>query len=448
MVSLASHMRITALDRRLGALAVPALGALVSEPIFVLTDTAMVGHLGATALGGMSVGSTIIQTVIGLCIFLSYTTTPVVSRRLGAGDEPGAVRGGIEGMWLGLGLGVVLLVAGLPLARPVTALFAGDGAVADQGYRYLSICLWGLPGMLMALAAVGLFRGLQDTKTPLVVAAVGSGVNIVLNWVFIFPLDMGITGSGLGTAITQNLMALAYVVIAVRAAKAHHVSLSIGLGEPGQALISSALMFLRSLTLRIVMLVVVGAAARLGTYELAALQVTMSLYSLLVNTLDALAIASQTIIAHDLGAGDSLGVRRQLKRIVGWGIIVGVVLTIAVLALSGVAGQVFTSDPAVRALLPISFIMLALFLPMCGVLFVLDGVLIGSGDVYYLAFAGLIPLVTFVGAVAGVLAVRPSGSAAMVWLWLAYFGAFMIARLIVLIHRARGNAWLVVGHDR
>ena len=173
------------MDRRLGSLAIPALGALIAEPLFVLTDTAMVGHLGETVLAGMSIGSTVMQTVIGLCIFLSYTTTPMVARRLGANDKPGAIRAGIDGIWLGLGLGVILLLVGLPLTGTITSAFTPDPAVARQAYHYIAICLWGLPGMLTVLAATGLLRGLQDTRTPLAVAAGGAVVNVILNWLFI-----------------------------------------------------------------------------------------------------------------------------------------------------------------------------------------------------------------------------------------------------------------------
>ncbi|WIY84151.1 MATE family efflux transporter [Propionimicrobium sp. PCR01-08-3] len=436
------------MDRRMGALAIPALGALIAEPVFVLTDTAMVGHLGATVLGGMSVGSTVMQTVIGLCIFLSYVTTPLVARRLGAGDKPGAIRAGIEGMWTGLGLGVLLLVIGLPVAAPLTTAFTPDAAVAEQAFRYIAICVWGLPGMLLVLAATGLLRGLQDTRTPLLVATAGAVVNVALNWLFIYPAGMGIAGSALGTAITQTLMAAAYIRVAVRAAHEHRVSLSPGVGNRWQALAASSLMLLRTLTLRIVLVVLVWAAARLGTLELAALQVTMSLYNLLVNAMDALAIAAQAMIGHDLGAGDSLGVRRQLNRIVGWGAVVGLVLAVLVAAISPVVGAAFTSDEAVRGLLPASFIMMACFLPMCGVLFVLDGVLIGAGDIRYLAIAGLWPMLSFCALIALVLWIQPTAAMAMIWLWISYFGAFMCVRLLVLVLRARTNSWLVTGHDR
>ncbi len=436
------------MDRRLGALAIPALGALIAEPLFVLTDTAMVGHLGQTVLAGMSIGSTIMQTIVGLCIFLSYTTTPLVARRLGAGDKPGAIRAGIDGIWLGLGLGVLLVLIGLPFVRALTTAFTPDPNVAQQAYRYTAISIWGLPGMLTVLAAAGLLRGLQDTRTPLAVAGGGALVNVLANWVFIYPLGMGIAGSALGTAISQTLMAAVYVVVAMQAAREYRVPMTPGVGDPRQAFFASSLMLLRTITLRTVLIVLVWAAARLGTAELAALQITMSVFMLLVNTMDALAIAAQAMIGHDLGAGDSVGVRRQLNRTVGWGIVIGVVLGLLIAILAPLIGPLFTPDASVRALLPVGFWMTAAFLPLCGVLFVLDGVLIGAGDIRYLALAGLWPLASFAVVIAAMLQTRPSGIAGMVWLWISYFGAFMSIRLLVLVRRVRKDSWIVTGYSK
>lgn len=442
------RLRLTSMDRRLFTLAIPALGALVAEPLFVLTDTAMVGHLGEIVLAGMSIGSTVMQTIVGLCVFLAYTTTPMVARRLGADDRPGAIRAGIDGLWLGGGLGVVLLLVGLPLAGPIARGFAPDPFVAEQAYNYIVLSLWGLPGMLLVVAGTGLLRGLQDTRTPLLVALGGAIMNALLNWVLIYPANLGISGSALGTAIAQTLMALVYIAVAARAAASAGVSMGPGIGDPRESLVGSTLMLVRTITLRASLVLFVWAAAQLGVTELAALQITLSLYMLLVNALDALAIAAQAMIGHDLGAGDAAGVRASLRRMNGWGVVVGAVVGILIIALSPVLGGIFTSDTAVLEVLPAGFITIAAFLPLCGIAFVLDGVLIGAGDVRYLAFVGILPLITWVVAVAIVLGMHPAGPSAMVALWLGYFIGFMVLRGLTLLLRARTDAWLVVGHGR
>ena len=175
-------------DRDILRLAVPALGALVAEPLFLLADTAMIGHLGAAPLAGLGLASAVLQTIIGLMIFLAYATTPSVARRLGAGDERGAVASGVDGLWLALALGTVLGVIGWLASPWLVGAFGASAEVAAQATTYLTISMAGLPAMLVVFAATGLLRGLQDTRTPLWVAGVGFTANIALNALFIYGL--------------------------------------------------------------------------------------------------------------------------------------------------------------------------------------------------------------------------------------------------------------------
>ena len=207
------------LDRQILSLAAPALGSLVAEPLFVLIDSAMVGHLGATSLAGLSLASTVLTTVVGLFVFLAYATTATTARLFGAGDRRGGLRAGIDGAWLAalLGLGAaVLLEAGAP--RVVAAMGAG-GDVAGAASAYLRASAPGIPGMLVVYAATGTLRGLLDTRTPFVVASAGAVLNVGLNAVLLYGVGMGIAGSGLGTAITQGIMAVALMTPVVRAAR-------------------------------------------------------------------------------------------------------------------------------------------------------------------------------------------------------------------------------------
>ena len=431
--------------RRILSLAVPALGALVAQPLFVLTDTAMVGHLGGEVLAGLSIGSTIITTAVGLSIFLAYVTTPLVARRLGAGDRAGAVRAGIDGMWLGLGLGVALLLVGLAAAFPLVGAFTSSPEAAAAARAYLTVSLWGLPGMLVVIAATGLLRGLQNTRVPLVVAVTGAVVNAALNFVFIYPLGLGVAGSALGTAVTETLMAAAFVAIAVRAAREAGVSLRPGIGDPRQALSASAFMLLRTATLRASMLLLVWTGGRLGVSELAALQITLAVFNLLAFALDALAIAAQAMIGHDLGAGERESVRSLTWLLVRWGLVLGLVLGGLVAAVSPVLGRLFASDAGVLSVAPAGLAAMAAFVPLYAVVFVLDGVLIGAGDARYLAWAGFAPLVVFAALAWWLVAAGASGAWALAWLWIAYGGGSMAVRAATLVLRARGTRWLEVG---
>ncbi|MDQ0894215.1 MATE family efflux transporter [Agromyces ramosus] len=435
-------------DRDILRLAVPALGALIAEPLFLLADTAMVGHLGATPLAGLGLASAVLQTIIGLMVFLAYATTPAVARRVGLGDERGAVASGIDGLWLALGLGTVLAVAGWWAAPMLVGAFGASAAVTAEASVYLSISMAGLPAMLVVFAATGLLRGLQDTRTPLWVAGIGFAVNIALNYVFIYVAGWGIAGSAVGTVIAQWGMVLVYlVVIARHAARVgaspwpHHAGVLRGATSGGW-------LFLRTVSLRLALLLATWAATSLGSDELAAFQVAMTIYFTIGFALDALAIAAQALVGRGLGAGDLAAVRAVLRRCLQWGVGSGAVVGAVLIASAWVLPGLFTSSAEVAALLPPTLVVLGLSAPLGGLVFVLDGVLIGAGDARYLAWTGLVNLAAFVPLALGVVAVAPAGAAGPAWLMAAFAIGYLAARAVTLALRARGSAWMVVGAGR
>ncbi len=437
---------INTIDRDILRLALPALGALVAEPLFLLTDTALVGHLGEVPLAGLSIGSAILQTAIGLLIFLAYATTPAVARRLGAGDRPGAIRAGIDGLWLALGIGVVIVAVGLPTSTWVVGLFGAGPDVAGAADTYLSLSLWGMPGMLIVIAANGLLRGMQDTRTPLIVAIGGFAANAALNAVFIYGFGLGIAGSAVGTAAAQWAMAAVYVVVAVRAARATGVSMRPGLAGVGNAAGSGGWLLLRTASLRAAMLATVFVATDLGVTELATLQIALTVFSLLAFILDALAIAGQAMIGHGLGADDVPRVAAVTRRLVAHGLLSGLALGVAVAIVAPFAGPVFSGEEAVHRMLTITLLVMAAGIPLAGFVFVLDGVLIGAGDARYLALTGLVNLLVYLPLLWLVEALRPEPG--MVWLWLSFGLGYIGARAITLGLRARGDRWLVTGSIR
>ncbi|MCU1529983.1 MAG: family efflux transporter [Frondihabitans sp.] len=431
------------LDREIARLAVPALGALIAEPLFLLTDTALVGHLGAAPLAGLGIASVILQTALGLLIFLAYATTPAVARMLGAGDRQGALRAGIDGLWFALLVGVVLLVTGLVTARPLVHAFDTSPAAASAAITYLTISVFGLPAMLLVIAATGLLRGLQDTRTPLVVATVGFATNAGLNALFIYGFGWGIAGSAAGTVVAQWGMAAVYVVIAVRAARQAGAALRPGLAGVGRTASSGAWLLIRNACLRGAMLATVSAAATLGVTGLAGVQIALTLFSTLAFALDALAIAGQAMVGHALGAGDATRVRDVTRRLLIWGVLGGAALGILLAAASGVIAPVFTSDPGVRALVQPLLLTMALGIPVASFVFVLDGVLLGAGDARYLALTGLINVAVYLPLLA--LSLTAHGRGAAVALWFAFGLGYIGARAVTLGLRAFGSRWIVTG---
>lgn len=440
------------LDKRIFALAIPALGALVAEPLFLLTDTAMVGHLGADALAALGLASTIAATVVGLLIFLAYATTPLVARRLGSGDTPGAISAGIDGLWLAAGLGVVLGILGYLTTPAVVGLFPASDAVAAGAASYLLVSWWGLPGMLLVIAATGMLRGLQDTKTPLYIAVGGFGANALLNALLIYGFNLGLVGSAWGTVTAQWAMAAVFLVLVAKKASTVHVSLRPGLTGLTQAAKSGSWLLVRTLSLRIALVATVVVATSLGTSELAAWHIIFTLFSLLALALDALAIAGQALIGHDLGAGNRAAVRATTQRLIRWGFLSGGVLAAITGVLSPLLPLVMTSETSIREALWPVLVLLGLTLPLSAFVFVLDGVLIGAGDGRYLALTGVLNLAMFAPFLwLASLVSTPGGEINLLGLMMlevAFGIGYIGARALTLGLRYRGEAWLIIGEKR
>lgn len=431
---------LTQQDRQILGLAVPAFAALVCEPLFLLADAAVVGHLGTPQLGGLGIAGAVVSTMVGLFVFLAYGTTAAVARQLGAGDLRSALAQGIDGLWLALGLGVLVALVGATTAGAVVGLFDASPAVAAFAETYLRIAVLGAPALLVMLAATGTLRGLQDTRTPLLVAIVANLANIGLNVFLVYGVGWGIAGSAWGSVLAQTGAAAALVAVVVRGARRRGASMSADLGGIRASAHAGVALLVRTLTLRAALLLATYVAAAQGAVSIAAHQVAFTVWTFLAFALDAIAIAGQALTGRYLGAADAAGAKAVTRRMIGWGIGSGLLFAGGLALTSPLLAPLFTADPQVRRLLITVLLVAALFQPVAGVVFVLDGVLIGAGDGRYLAWAGVATLVAFVPLAYLVLV----SDAGLVWLWWA-FGCFMVARLITLVARQRSSAWLVVG---
>ncbi|MFF3502136.1 MATE family efflux transporter [Streptomyces sp. NPDC003247] len=430
-------------DREIVALAVPAFGALVAEPLFVMADSAIVGHLGTAQLAGLGVASALLTTAVSIFVFLAYATTAGVARRVGADDLPAAIRQGMDGIWLALLLGAAVIAAVLPTAPALVELFGASDTAAPYATIYLRISALGIPAMLVVLAATGVLRGLQDTRTPLYVAIAGFVANAALNVGLVYGAGLGIAGSAWGTVIAQCGMAAAYLTVVIRGARRHGASLrpdAAGIRASAQAGVP---LLVRTLSLRAVLMIATAVAARLGDADIAAHQIIISLWSLLAFALDAIAIAGQAIIGRCLGAGDAQGARAACRRMVQWGIAVGVVLGLLVIVSRPLFLPLFTGDQIVKDAAFPALLVVALSQPICGIVFVLDGVLMGAGDGPYLAWAMVLTLAVF----APVALLIPVLGGGLTALWAA-MTLMMAVRMLTLWLRARSGRWVVVGATR
>ncbi len=434
-------------DREILRLAFPAFLTLAAEPLFLLADAAIVGHLGTTPLAGLGIAAAVLQTAVGLCIFLAYGTTASVARHLGAGDTRGALAQGVDGIWLAVLIGAVTTTLGVVFTDQLVGLFGAGEAVSDQATAYLRVALLGTTPLLVMLATTGVLRGLQDTRTPLVVAVGGNVLNVVLNVALVYGAGLGIAGSAWGSVLAQVASALVLAAVVVRAARREGAPLRPDRPGIRAAARAGVPLVVRTLTLRAALLVTTyavtmsavddtGQAVDLATHQLA-----FTLWTFLAFVLDSIAIAAQALTGRSLGAGDVAGTRELTDTMVRWGLWAGVVTGLALAAASPLLGPLFTPDEAVHDRLVAVLLVAAIGQPVAGVVFVLDGVLIGAGDGRYLAWGGVVTLVAY--APLALLAVAVGGG--LLAVWIAFAGVFMGARLVVLVRRARGTAWLVTG---
>jgi putative MATE family efflux protein len=432
-------------SREILLLAVPAFGALVAEPLFLLADSAIVGHLGVAQLAGVGLASAVLQTAVGLMVFLAYSTTPAVARAIGEGQLGKALAAGRDGVWLALLLGVLLAVAGSVAAEPIIGLLGAEGSVRSFATDYFRWSMPGLVAMLLIFAGTGVLRGLQDTRTPLVVATAGFGVNIVLNLWLVYGLGLSVVGSAAGTSLAQWAMAAVYLLMVRRNAVRHGVSLVPSWrGIRSMTRVGSWLM-LRTLSLRTAILATVLVVTAQGEVNLAAHQLAMTIFSFLAFALDALAIAAQALIGKELGASNAAKARLLTRTMIRWGLGFGVVTGLLLAAVAPWVGVLFTSDARVQSVLTGALWVLAAGQPIAGYVFVLDGVLIGAGDARYLALAGLVNLAVYVPLLAAVALSGATDAIGLGWLWAAFALGYMAARAVTLGLRARSDRWMVLG---
>ena len=421
----------------------PAFGALIAEPLYVLADTAVVGHLGTPQLGGLAVASSVLLTGYAVFIFLAYGTTGAVARLIGAGNEREAAHQAVQGMWLALCIAAVLVPSGLLSGGWLVHALGASGELAANAEVYLRISMLGIPALLVTLAGTGYLRGRQDTFTPLVVAVASNVLNLVLELTLINGLGYGIGASALATVIAQNAAAAVYVARVVRAVR----KLDVGVQPDGRAISllgrAGGALLLRTAALRGALTASTAIATRIGPVDVAAHQIAYELWNSLALALDAIAIAGQAIIGKELGAGDADEARAMGRRMLGLGLGAGAVLGGAVLVLHTVLPHVFSSDDRVLALAGFLLVHVAVLQPINGVVFVLDGILIGAGDPRYMAGAMVASAAVFA---AGGTAVLVLGLG-IGWLWAA-IGMFMVARLVGLGLRFRTGRWAVTGATR
>jgi putative MATE family efflux protein len=425
-------------DREIFRLALPALGALAAEPLYILIDTAIVGHLGTPQLAALALAGTILTGAFTIFNFLTYGTTAQVARYYGAGQEVVAGRLAAQAFWLSSAIGIGLFVLALALAEPVVHLLGGSHHTGELAVLYLRIGAGGLPFALIALAGQGYLRGISNLRTPLVIVVVANLVNVVLEVVFVYVFKWGLAGSAWGTVIAQAGMGIAFAVELFRAPaddRRPRAELMRPLVRIGGDI------FVRTASLYASFIVASAVLARIGSASLAAHQIAFQLWTFMALVLDAVAIAGQVIVGRTLGAGHADDAYDASMRMIFWSLVVGGILAIVMLALTDVLPHAFTGDSRVINRLHAIWPLFALMQPLNAVVFALNGILIGAGDTRFLkwsmVFSGL-----------GVFVPIALLSLALDWgivgVWCGLVG-LIVARLVTCGARFAGRRWAVTG---
>jgi putative MATE family efflux protein len=422
---------LTAVDRRIIGLGIPALGTLAAEPLYRIVDTAIVGRLGTDQLAGLAIAVTILALVVAGSNFLTYGTTERVAKRLGAGRDADAADVGVQAMWLAGFVAVVAVPALVLGARPLASALGADGEVLEFAVEYLRIAAVGVPFVLIALAAQGVQRGASDYRTPLVILVASNVANLVIELVLVFGFDLGIAGAAWSTAIAQAAAGVAFlVVIRKRLRPARH-------RWPRWVEMAPLLTAGRHLLLRVgsMLAVFTGAtaiAARVDDATLAAHQIAMTMFLFLALVLDALAVPAQTLVAEELG-NDGSGAADIAQRVVRLSLIAAAAIATVVALTSPLLPHVFSDDPAVISRATSALLFLALLVLPGAVAFADDGVLIGAGDYRFLGVAAFGYLLA-VAPIAVVVLATPSLGIAGIWIGLV---VWMVLRAVVNTMRVR-----------
>jgi putative MATE family efflux protein len=431
--------RVTALDRRIIALALPALGALIVEPLYTLTDTAIVGHLGRAQLGGLALATTVLNLVGWTAAFLEMATTSQVAFRRARGDTAGADTAATAAYLTAAALGVAVALIVAFAGPPIAALLGGTGAIQHNATTYLHISAVGMPFLLMTFAGTGHLQGHEDTRTPLQIVLAANLVNVVLEVVLVYAVHAGVAGSAWGTVVAQLVAAILFLVAGRRRMPTapHRPPAQ----EFGVLLRAGFALVVRTVALGSALVISTAVATQVGSATLAGHQIALQVWLLLALTLDALAVPAQVYVGGALGRGNVEEAVHIGARCLRLGLIVSVVVGVATMALSPALPFVFTTDGAVRHVALLGLIVCGALQPFAALAFVYDGLLLGAGDYATLRRAMLLALLAFAPLAVATLVDHRLG---IVGIWLA-LACWLAARTALLARRWSARDWATAG---
>jgi len=427
--------------RRIVGLAASAFVVLAAEPLFILIDTAVVGHLGKIPLAALGAAGTIMTLLAIIGTSLEYGTTGRAARYFGAGRRDAAVNEGVQASWLGVLMGLAAVVIGEAIAGPITRVVAGSaGQVAHDAEVWLRIAILGLPGILLILAGNGWLRGVQDTRTPVKIVVVANVLSAIASPLLVYAAGLGLAGSAIANVLAQWVGA----ALCVWAIRREQVPSRPHWQIMRKQLVISRDLVVRSVAFQVAYMTAAGVAGRMGAAQLAAHQVGLQLWEFIALLLDSFAIAAQSLVGAALGGGDVNAAKHTAWRVTRYGLAAGIVFGALMAAGWALVPAIFSSDEAVQHQAHLLWPWLVAMMPLGGIVFALDGVLLGAGDN---AFMRTITLIAALGAYVPIAlaALHFGWGIGGVWAGLA---TFIGVRFFGMAWRTRSGNWLVVGEQR
>lgn len=431
-------------------LSLPLLATMLIEPILLATDSAFVGQLGTAELAGLTLASTLLSAIVGLCIFLSYATTASVSQAWGAKRERQAYELTFDAIWSAVVLGLILAIGLGCFATNLVAAFGPNLGVASQAASYLRASAFGLPGMLAGLALGGALRGMGDTKTPLWATSAAAISNILLSWFAIYVLQLGIAGAGYATAFAQSLMGLIMFLAVLRKARTTQAVLAFQLTALLRTALAAWPLLLRTLSLRATLLLQVAVATALGEVPLSAHQLVATIWAFESFAIDSLSAAAMILVGQGIGRKDVAYVRQVQRGVLELSLLVVLPLSVTIAVLIPWLIPIWSNSLAVQQLGIKAIWVACLCFPLAAWAFPIDGILMTAKDTKFLALVMLFSLLSFLPA-AGVImflaktdsyGIAGADGTGLLWLWAAY-GIFPIGvRAMLTQLRLRGTAWM------
>lgn len=413
-------------------LAVPALGVLAAMPLYLLLDTAVVGRLGAQDLASLGAAATIHSVVTTQLTFLSYGTTARASRLFGAGKREEAVAEGVQATWVAVGVGLVLAILMWLFAGVFASWLTGNPETAKGTAQWLRIAAIAIPFTLITMAGNGWMRGVQDTRKPLYFTLAGMIPGAIA--VPIFVHAWGLQGSALATVLGMGIIA-AFFLRELR--REHTGSWEVRWRVVRRQLVLGRDLIVRSLSFQVAFLSAAAVASRIGTAQLAAHQILMQLWNFLSLVLDSLAIAAQALTGAALGAGSARYARTVGRKVTLYSTSFSLGLAVILALGSGIIPRIFTTSPEVLEVISGPWWVMTFLVIIGGVVFALDGVLLGAGDAAFLRTLTLASVL--LGFLPGVwLAFALGTGLSGVWGGIA---AFIFIRMVGVVWRFRSMRW-------